>query len=68
MDLTDIRPLIPRCQVSVDDGMLAELGMEWTRLATAAATQTALSLPGAASQRRRAARGSAKGLLNFLST
>src|SRR5919108_4479068 len=44
MDLMDVHPLVPRCQVQVDEGVLTDIGTEWTRIATAATTQAALSL------------------------
>jgi CHAT domain-containing protein len=44
MDLTDVHPLVPRCQIQVDDGVLTDIGTELTRIATAATTQAALSL------------------------
>ena len=44
MDLTDVHPLVPRCQVQVDDGVLIDIGTELTRIATAATKQSALSL------------------------
>jgi CHASE2 domain-containing sensor protein/CHAT domain-containing protein len=44
MDLMDVHPLVPRCQVQVDAGVLTDIGTELTRIATAATKQSALSL------------------------
>jgi hypothetical protein len=44
MDLTDVHPLVPCCQVQVDNGMLTDIGTELTRIANAATKQAALSL------------------------
>ena len=44
MDLTDVHPLVPRCQVQVDAGVLTDISTELTRIATAATKQSALSL------------------------
>jgi CHASE2 domain-containing sensor protein/CHAT domain-containing protein len=44
MDLTDVHPLVPRCQVQVDERVLTDIGTELTRIVTAATKQSALSL------------------------